>query len=75
LGKAALVRELFIQHGELTAPDVRRILTARGRRTSYQAIERLFYGLRQLGLIRFVREEPGDAVRKIDGPPPLRDGL
>ena len=61
MGKAALVKELFIQHGDLTATEVRRLLDARGKKTSYQAIERLFYDLRQLGLIQFVREETGDA--------------
>ena len=56
---AALLRELFINKKELNATDARKILKAQGRRTSYPAIGRLFYDLRQLGLIEFVREEPG----------------
>lgn len=58
---AAMLCKLFIDKGELNATEARRLLKAQGRRTSYPAIERLFYDLRQLGLIEFAREEPGKA--------------
>jgi hypothetical protein len=58
---AALLCELFMKDGELNATKARKLLKAQGRRTSYPATGRLFYDLRQLGLIEFVREEPGKA--------------
>jgi hypothetical protein len=54
---AELIRQLFMENGELFAAEVYRQLKQQGRKTSYKAIQRTFYDLRQLGMIEFVRSE------------------
>jgi len=56
-GMGERLRDLFKEKGELSASDAYRMLRLE-RRTSYQAVLRLFYDLRRLGLIEFVRAEP-----------------
>jgi hypothetical protein len=58
---ARILHDLFVQEGELCAANSCRLLKAEGRKTSYQAVQRLFYDLRQLGLIEFTHSEPGKA--------------
>jgi hypothetical protein len=56
-GMGSRLRDLFKEKGELSPSDAYRLLRLE-RRTSYQAVLRLFYDLRRLGLIEFVRAEP-----------------
>ena len=58
---ASSLRDLFVKRGELCPIDAHRALKESGRKTSYAAILRLFYDLRQLSLIEFIRVEPGRA--------------
>jgi hypothetical protein len=58
---AASVRDLFIIRGELCPAEAQRSLKEAGRKTSYPAVLRLFYDLRQLSMIEFTRSEPGKA--------------
>jgi len=60
-GIAMLIRNLFISGGELCSAEAYRALKESGRKTSYGAIQRIFYDLRQLSLIEFTRSEPGKA--------------
>lgn len=60
-GIARMLHDLFLQKGELCAAEARRLLKAAGRRTSYVTVQRLFYDLRQIGLIEFTHSEPGKA--------------
>lgn len=55
------LKDLFLKRGELCSAEAYRLLKEQGRRTSYAAIQRLFYDLRQLGLIEFTHSEPGRA--------------
>ena len=54
-----LVRDLFVREGELCPAGAYRALKNRVRKTSYPAVLRLFYDLRQLSLIEFTRSERG----------------
>ncbi len=58
-GIAHLLRELFISSGEVCPADAYRAMKAKAHKTSYPAILRLFYALRQLSLIEFTRSEKG----------------
>lgn len=58
---AMALHNLFIEKEELCPAEARRLLKAEGRKTSYAAIQRIFYDLRQLGLIEFTHSEPGKA--------------
>ena len=58
---AASLRDFFVKRGELCATEARQLLKEQGRKTSYAAIQRVYYDLRQLGLIEFSRSEPGKA--------------
>lgn len=58
---ARVLRDLFLQKGELCASEARRFMKEAGRRTSYVSVQRLFYDLRQLGMIEFVKEVSGKA--------------
>ena len=58
---AVSLRDLFVRSGELCPTDAHRVLKESGRKTSYAAILRLFYDLRQLSLIEFTHLEPGKA--------------
>ena len=59
-GIAELLRDLFISTGELCPAEAYRALKGKARKTSYAAILRLFYDLRQLSLIEFTRSEKGN---------------
>jgi len=59
-GIAELLRDLFIATGEMCPAGAYRSLKGKARKTSYAAILRLFYDLRQLSLIEFTRSEKGD---------------
>lgn len=54
----ALLKEIFVEQIEVCPSEAHRALKKEGRRTSYQAVLRLFYDLRQLGLIEFSHSEP-----------------
>jgi len=58
---ARALHDLFLEKGELCPAEARRLLKAAGRKTSYVAVQRLFYDLRQIGLIEFSHSEPGKA--------------
>lgn len=62
-GKAAsigqLMHDLFVSEGELCPAGAYRALKNRVRKTSYPAVLRLFYDLRQLALIEFTHSERG----------------
>ena len=58
---ARALHDRFLEKGELCPAEARRLLKAAGRRTSYVAVQRLFYDLRQIGLIEFTHSEPGKA--------------
>ena len=58
---ARMLRDLFEEKGELCPAEARRLLRGAGRKTSYVTVQRLFYDLRQIGLIEFTRSEPGKA--------------
>lgn len=60
-GIAELLRDLFISTGEVCPADAYRALKAKAHKTSYAAVLRLFYALRQLSLIEFTRSEKGKA--------------
>lgn len=60
-GIAELLRGLFISSGEVCPADAYREIKAKAHKTSYPAILRLFYALRQLSLIEFTRSEKGKA--------------
>ena len=60
-GIAELLRGLFISSSEVCPADAYRAIKATAHRTSYPAILRLFYALRQLSLIEFSRCEKGKA--------------
>jgi len=55
------LHDLFLEKGELCAAEARRLLKIAGRRTNYVTVQRLFYDLRQLGMIEFVKEVLGKA--------------
>jgi len=55
------LNQLFLDSGELTATQARQEFKSQGKKTSYKSLETLFYVLRELGLIEFVREEQGKA--------------
>ena len=59
-GIASRLRTLFVENGELYLYEAHRLLR-KERKASYQSVVRLFYDLRQLGLIEFVRSEPSPA--------------
>lgn len=56
-GIASELLSLFTEKGELCPSEAYRLLK-KERKTSYQAVQRLFYDLRQLGLIEFTKSEP-----------------
>lgn len=58
---ARMLRDLFLDRRELCPIEAYRLLRTQGRKTSYMAIQRIYYDLRQLGLIEFSRSEPGKA--------------
>jgi len=58
-GIAELLCDLFISTGEMCPAEAYRALKGKTRKTSYPAILRLFYDLRQLSLIEFTRSEKG----------------
>lgn len=58
---AGMLRDLFLERRELCPTEARQLLRKEGRKTSYTAIQRVYYDLRQLGLIEFSRSEPGKA--------------
>lgn len=58
---ARTLHNLFLEKGELCPTEARRLLKEVGRKTSYVATQRIFYDLRQLGLIEFSHSEPGKA--------------
>lgn len=58
---ARMLRDLFLERRELCPREAYRLLRTQGRKTSYMAIQRIYYDLRQLGLIEFSRSEPGKA--------------
>ncbi len=58
---ARALHDLFLEKGELCPAEARRLLKAAGRKTTYVAVQRLFYDLRQIGLIEFTHSEPGKA--------------
>ncbi len=58
---AMLLHSLFTSSGELCPTEAYRVLKESGRKTSYAAVLRLFYDLRQLSLIEFARSQPGKA--------------
>lgn len=60
-GIARLLRDFLIEKGELCPTDARRLLRAGGRKTGYATVQRLFYDLRELGLIEFTHSQPGKA--------------
>jgi|GEM_PF-2710243 len=60
-GIARILHDLFLEKGELCAAEARRLLKAEGRRATYASVQRLFYALRQIGLIEFTHSEPGAA--------------
>ena len=60
-GIARELHDLFLGKGELCAADARRLLKVAGRKTSYTAVQRLFYSLREISLIEFTHSEPGKA--------------
>ena len=59
-GIAELLRDLFVSTGELCPAEAYRASKDKPRKTSYAAILRLFYDLRQLSLIEFTRSEKGN---------------
>jgi len=58
---AMALHDLFVERGELYPAEAHRLLKVMGHKTSYVAIQRIFYALRQLGLVEFTRSEPGKA--------------
>ena len=60
-GIARTLHDLFLEKDELCAAEARRLLKAEGRRATYASVQRLFYSLRQIGLIEFTHSEPGAA--------------
>ncbi len=61
-GIAMALHDLFLDKGELCATEARRLLKVLGRKMSYASVQRLFYDLRQIGLIEFTHSEPGKAL-------------
>lgn len=61
VGIADLLHELFTSSGEVCPTDAYCAIRAKGHKTSYAAVLRLFYALRQLSLIEFTRCEKGKA--------------
>jgi len=61
-GIAMTLHDLFLDKGELCATEARRLLKVLGRKMSYASVQRLFYDLRQLGLIEFTHSESGKAL-------------
>lgn len=59
VGIGRFVRDLFVSKGELCPAGAYRALKGRAHKTSYPAVLRLFYDLRQLSLIEFTRSEEG----------------
>jgi hypothetical protein len=59
-GIAELLRDLFVSTIEICPAEAYRALKNKARKTSYPAILRLFYDLRQLSLIEFTHEEKGN---------------
>ena len=60
-GVARTLHDLFLKRGELCPAEARRLLKAAGRKTTYVAVQRLFYALRELTLIEFTHSSPGKA--------------
>ena len=58
---ARMLHDLFLDKGELCPAEAHSLLKEQGYKTSYVAVQRLFYDLRQLDLIQFTRSEPGKA--------------
>lgn len=56
-GIAELLRDLFISSSEVCPADAYRAFKNTAHKTSYPAVLRLFYDLRQLSLIEFTRSE------------------
>ena len=61
-GVAMALHDLFLDKGELCAAEARRLLKVLGRKMSYASVQKLFYDLRQIDLIEFVRSTPGKAL-------------
>ncbi len=59
---AMALHDLFLDKGELCAAEARRLLKVLGRKMSYASVQRLFYDLRQIGLIEFTHSEPGKSL-------------
>lgn len=59
---ARVLHNLFLEKGELCPAEARRLLKTIGRKTSYAAVQRLFYDLRQISLIEFTHSEPGKGL-------------
>ena len=62
IGIAMTLHDLFLDKGELCAAEARRFLKMLGRKMSYASVQRLFYDLRQIGLIEFTYSSPGKAL-------------
>jgi hypothetical protein len=60
-GVARALHDVFVEKSELCPAAARRLLRQAGRKTSYVTVQRLFYDLRQIGLIEFTHSEPGKA--------------
>jgi len=58
---AMKLRELFFENGKICETQARGLLKAAGYAVSYPTIQRIFYALRQIGLIEFTHSEPGKA--------------
>lgn len=58
---ARALHDLWLEKGKLCPAEAHRLLKAMGRQTSYMTVQRLFYDLRQIGLIEFTHSEPGKA--------------
>lgn len=58
---ARMLHGLFHGQREICAAEAHRLLKEQGYKTSYVAVQRLFYVLRQLDLIQFTRSEPRKA--------------
>jgi len=61
-GIAMALHDLFLSKKELCAAEARRLLKTIGRKTSYAAVQKLFYDLRQIGLIQFTHSEVGKGL-------------
>ena len=61
-GIAMILHDLFLDKGELCPAEARRLLKVLGRKMSYASVQKLFYDLRQIGLIEFTHSEPGKGL-------------